>query len=77
MSKTYKMEDGSILTQQEYLYGKDNEVPEIPRDVVMRRIETLKEHLAELLEHSYHIRDSVRCQKVFEAISFWEKINES
>jgi len=38
----------------EYLYGKDIDVPEIPEDIIMRRIELLKEHLEELLEHSYH-----------------------
>jgi len=58
-----------------YLYGKDVEVPEIPNEIIMRRVELLKEHLAELLDQSYHTRDTCCVRKVWEAIDFWEKIN--
>ena len=75
--KMYKLEGGSLITQQEYLYGKDVEVPEIPQDVIMRRLEALKEHLAELLEHSYHTRDNIRVSAVLKGIKFWESINDS
>jgi hypothetical protein len=64
------------VTKKAYLYGEDIEVPEIPADVVMRRIELLKEHLAELLEHSYHTRDGVRCNAIIKAIKFWENLDK-
>jgi len=62
------------MKTDEYLYGKDIEVPEIPREVVMRRIELLQDNLEELMSHSYHIRDDVRTKAIFDAIKFWEEI---
>jgi len=63
----------SIL-DDEYLYGSDVEVPEIPRDIIMRRIEILRDNLEKLLNHSYHIRDNDRVRAILKAISFWGKI---
>ncbi len=60
----------------EYLYGEGVEVPEIPQDIIMRRVETLKENLSVLLDQSYYTRDSARCNTIIKAIEFWEKINE-
>lgn len=57
-----------------YLYGTDVIVPELPADVCMRRIELLKEHLEELLEHSYHTRDNDRVRDVLKAINFWQDL---
>ncbi len=59
----------------EYLYGEEVEVPEIPQEIIMRRIELLKDNLAELLDHSYYTRDGARVEKVLKAIRFWETIN--
>lgn len=58
-----------------YLYGEDVEVPEIPAEVIVRRIELLKEHLEELLEIDYKTRDLERIRHVVKAISFWEKLS--
>jgi len=63
------------MKSNEYLYGEDVEVPSIPEDVVMRRLEALKEHLAELLDHSYYTRDTKRVGSVLKAIDFWSSIN--
>jgi hypothetical protein len=60
----------------EYLYGSDVEVPEIPGDIIVRRLELLQDNLRELLDHSYHTRDGERVNAVLKAIDFWEKINE-
>jgi len=59
-----------------YLYGKEIEVPEIPNDIVMRRVELLKEHLSELLDQSYHTRDACRVSRVLKAIDFWTRIQK-
>lgn len=59
----------------EYLYGT-HKVPEIPADVIMRRVELLDEHLGELLEVPYMQRDLKRVRAVEKAIRFWEKIGE-
>ncbi len=59
----------------EYLYGEGVEVPEIPQEIIVRRIELLKDNLATLLDHSYYVRDGVRCNSIIKAIKFWETIN--
>ena len=59
-----------------YLYGDYIDVPEIPSDIVMRRIELLNDNLAELLEVHYLNRDTVRCNTIIKAVRFWEKIND-
>ena len=57
-----------------YLYNT-NDVPEIPNEVIVRRLELLKDNLAELLEHSYFTRDTARVSAVLKGIKFWEDIN--
>jgi len=64
------------MKSNSYLYGDDVFVPVIPADVVMRRIELLNEHLAELLEVHYLNRDTVRCNDIAKAIKFWERVND-
>ena len=63
------------MKTNEYLYGKEVEVPEIPQEIIVRRVELLQEHLDELLEVNYRQRDTGRCKAVFEAIKFWEGLN--
>ena len=57
----------------EYLYGVED-VPSIPADIIMRRLELLKDNLEELLEHSYYIRDNDRVRAVLKAIKYWSSI---
>ena len=64
------------MKDNSYLYGEDIEVPEIPADIIMRRIELLKDNLEKLLDHSYHTRDTERCNAIFKAIKFWEQIGK-
>ena len=63
-----------MMKKNEYLYG-DVEVPPIPQEIVDERIELLSGYLAELLDQSFHTRDTQRCTDIFKAITFWEKIN--
>lgn len=65
------------MVTHEYLYGGDNidEVPDIPQDIIMRRVEMLKEHMAELLAVDYKNRDFKRVDDISSAIDFWNKIN--
>lgn len=58
-----------------YLYGTD-EVPEIPADIIMRRLELLGEQLEELQEIHYKERDLERVRAVEKAIEFWESMRE-
>jgi hypothetical protein len=62
------------MKTNEWLYGQDVDVPEIPAYVITRRIELLKEHLEELLETSYKKREFSRVRDVLKAIDFWEDI---
>ena len=64
------------MTDNEYLYGDNVEVPEIPSDIVMRGLELLKDHLEELLDYSFYTRDAERCNAVIKAIDFWNKLNK-
>ena len=59
-----------------YLYDTDD-VPEIPNEIIVRRLELLKDNLAELLDHSYHTRDTARVNALLKAIKFWENINDN
>ena len=63
------------MKTNEYLYGSEVEVPEIPNDVIMRRLELLGDNLEQLLDHSYHTRNNDRVREVLDAIKFWENIN--
>jgi len=65
----------SMKKSNEYLYGEDIEVPEIPQEIVVRRIELLNEHLEEILAEPYFSREAFRCNAVIKALSFWENIN--
>lgn len=56
----------------EWLYGQDVVVPEIPAYVITRRIELLKEHLEELLEVPYKKREFERVRDVLKALDFWD-----
>jgi len=60
-----------------YLYGEDVEVPQISMLVIARRIELLQDKLEELLDHSYHTRDSKRCNAIIKAIDFWDTLNDA
>ena len=60
----------------EYLYGEDAEVPSIPSDIIVRRVELLRDNLEELLDQSYYIRDLERVSAVVRSIDFWEKMNK-
>lgn len=68
--------DTYMKKSNEYLYGEDIEVPELPQEFVMRRVELLNEHLTELLEVHYDSRDGKRCNDVMKAIDFWSSIND-
>lgn len=65
----------TTMYDNEYLYGKDVEVPEIDPLSVARRVELLQDNLDELLEVNYFIRDGVRCNAIIRAIAFWRGIN--
>lgn len=64
------------MLSNEYLYGKEVEIPDISADVIMRRIELLNEHLSELLDVHYVNREISRIMAVEKAIDFWSKIGE-
>ena len=57
-----------------YLYGDDVEVPEVPADIIVRRVELLRDNLDELLKVHYADRDGKRCNDIIKAIKFWGSI---
>ncbi len=65
------------MKTKEYLYGIDAEIPDIPAEIIVRRVETLNEQLAEELDKSYFTRDNARVYAIASAIDFWEKINDN
>ena len=60
------------MHNNEYLYGKDVEIPQLDTNVIMRRIELLSNNLSELLEHSYYTRDTRRVDAVLKAMKYWQ-----
>ncbi len=59
-----------------YLYGEDAEIPDIPAEIIVRRVEILNEQLEEELDKHYFVRDNSRVNNIAKAIIFWETINE-
>ena len=64
------------MTKQEYLYGSKTEVPLIPEEIIMRRVELLNDQLEELLEQHWIVRDMQRERDLIKAIAFWQNINK-
>ena len=60
----------------EFLYG-DETPPDIPEDIIMRRIEILKEHQDILLAVDPMERETYRLHSVSKAISYWSSINKN
>ena len=60
-----------------YLYGDGVEVPDVPADIIMRRIELLDDNLTALLEVPLQDRDFVRIKDVLKAIKFWSTLSSS
>ena len=58
-----------------YLYGKDVHVPEIPQEIVAKRIEALNDNLEKLQNVHYLERDMERIRAVIKAIRFWLNID--
>ena len=63
------------MKDNSYLFGEDEEVPEIPQDIIARRIELLNDNLNTLLDIHYLERDNERIHDILNAITFWNKIN--
>jgi len=64
------------MKTNEYLYGENVEIPVIPSEIKMRRIELLNDKLEELLEVPYHSRNTIRVNAVLKAIDFWQNIDK-
>jgi len=63
------------MKRDSYLYGKFIEIPEIPADIIMRRVELLNDNLSELLAVPHLKRDTVRVNAILKAIDFWERMS--
>ena len=61
------------MRSNEYIYGEGVEVPEVPAEVIMRRLEALDEHLDELMKVHYMDRDPHRIEAVLKAKDFWRR----
>ncbi len=64
------------LTKRLYLYGEDAVIDEVAADIIVRRVETLKDLRSELLEVNYFIRDDERIRAISREIYRWETIND-
>lgn len=73
MIKKYLISNKEV-SQQDYLYGEDVEVPSVSLEVIERRIKLLELNLERLLDHSFFTRDERRVDAVLKAIKFWERL---
>lgn len=74
--KEFTLQDGTILSQNEYLYGVDSKLEPIPAHIVCRRVELLEEVIEELQDQPYLVRDSVRLNACLKAKKFWQELGE-
>ena len=74
--KTFTLEDGTVLSQDEYLYGVDSELEPIPAEIICRRVELLDEVIEELQEQHYLVRNSGRLNACLKAKTFWQSLGE-
>jgi len=58
----------------EYIYGKDVDILEIPRHIVLDRLEKIETQIEEVQEVHYSKRDQERKQILLKARKFWENI---
>jgi hypothetical protein len=75
MAKKFKLEDGTEVSQVEYLYGTGVIPPEIPKASIHKRIELLDENLKRVLDVDYLNRDGTRANAIMKAKRFWQNIN--
>jgi len=73
--KKYYNQRGKEIDVVEYLYGVDVTPTPIPSEIIVRRIELLQEHLAELLDTHPLQRDGARANAVIAAIEWWQRID--
>ena len=59
------------MLKNDYLYGKDVEIPEIDPLVIARRIELLDENLTEIMNIAPLKRNQNQANAIIKAISFW------
>ena len=64
------------MKDDSYLYGENVEVMPIPDEVINSRVRDLKSHRDYLIKDGMMKADSVRLNRVIEAIKFWETINK-
>lgn len=64
------------MHKNEYLYGKDIEVPQVDGYIIARRLELLDDHLTDLLNVNYMERDLARIRAVEKAKNFWRRLGE-
>lgn len=76
MNKEFTLQDGTALSQNEYLYGVDSEVEPIPAEIICRRIEMLDEAIDEIQSQHWLARDSGRLNKCLKAKKFWQELGE-
>ena len=56
-----------------YLYGAE-EVPEIPAEIIVRRLELLNDNLEVVLSTGWETRDEQRKNDIIKAIRYWENV---
>ena len=59
-----------------YLYGEVIP-PQIPQEIITKRIEILNINLHKLLNENYKDRDYQRIDAIMKAIKFWKTINSN
>ena len=62
------------MKTNKYLYNTDD-VPQVPEEIIMRRVELITDLIEELLEVHYLERDTVRINDLVRAKQFWLELN--
>jgi hypothetical protein len=65
--------DEQEVSQTMYLYGTED-VPDIPQDIIDKRIAILEANLSKVLDHSFYTRDARRANVIIKTIEFWTQL---
>jgi len=76
VTKKFILEDGTELTQEQYLYGIDSDVEPIPAHIICRRVELLNDMIDMIHDEDLKERDSYRLNACINARTFWLKLGE-
>lgn len=74
--KEFELYDGTMVSQEEYLYGIGCEIEPIPAEITVRRVELIDDVIEEIQNQNYLERDMARMNSCLKAKKHWQSLGE-